>query len=160
MTAAHISNRRHRRKAIASRSGDRIVVAQLAGMLNMARGAKPRQSVQIVDTSGKQVKLPDPLTEVMACAATLLAEGRSVSVVADDEMLTTQEAAELLNVSRQYVVRLVDQGTLPAVKVGSHRRLKTGDVEVYKAQRDANRDAALDQLAHASEEIGGYGLRR
>jgi len=144
---------------IALRGGDRVV-AQLAGMLNKAREAKPRHSVQIIDRSGKQVELPDPLTDVMARAATLLAEGRSVSVIADDEMLSTQGAAELLNVSRQYVVRLVDQGSLPAVKVGSHRRLKARDVEAYKVQRDADRDAALDRLAYASEEIGGYALRR
>jgi excisionase family DNA binding protein len=129
-------------------------------MLKAARGAKPRHAVQMIDESGRHVDLPDPLADVMERAATLLAEGRSVSVVADDEMLTTQGAAELLNVSRQYVVRLVDQGTLPAVRVGSHRRLRTRDVKSYKVQRDSDRDAALDQLAHASEEMGGYCLRR
>lgn len=160
MTATRTSDRRKGRKTIASRGGDRSVVTQLVAMLNMARGSKPRHSVQITDGSGRHVELPDPMTDVMARAATLLAAGRSVSVVADDEILTTQGAAELLNVSRQYIVRLVDQGTLPAVRVGSHRRLKAGDVEAYKVQRDADRDAALDRLAHASEEIGGYGLRR
>jgi len=61
---------------------------------------------------------------------------------------------------RQYVVRLVDRGALPAVKVGSHRRLRARDVEAYKAERDTERDTALDRLAAMSEEIGGYGLGR
>ena len=81
MTATRTSDRRKGRKTIASLGGDRVVVTQLAGMLNTARGAKPRHSVQIIDRSGRQVELPDPLTDVMARAATLMAEGRSVSVV-------------------------------------------------------------------------------
>jgi len=96
----------------------------------------------------------------MARAAALMAEGRQVSVVAGDEMLTTQGAAERLNVSRQYVVRLVDRGKLPAVKVGSHRRLHASDVEAFRVRRDAERDAALDQLALISQEMGGYRLDR
>jgi excisionase family DNA binding protein len=160
MTATRTSERRKGRKAIASHGGDRVAVMRLAGMLKAVGGAKSRHAVQIIDESGKHVELPDSLADVMARAAMLLAEGRSVSVVADDEMLTTQGAAELLNVSRQYVVRLVDQGTLPAVRVGSHRRLRAREVEAYKVQRDSDRDAALDRLAQASEEMGGYGLSR
>lgn len=160
MKTARTSERRQGRKPAASRGGDRAAVTRLAGMLKTARGASPRQMVQVVDESGKHMELPPSLADVMARAASLMAEGRRVSVVADDEMLTTQGAAELLNVSRQYVVRLVDRGALPAVKVGSHRRLRTGDVEAYKAERDAHRDAALDQLASLSEEMDGYRLGR
>jgi len=83
-----------------------------------------------------------------------------VTVVTDEDVLTTQQAAARLNVSRQYVVRLVDQGELPAVKVGTHRRLRASDVERYRIKREANRDAALDRLAAISEEMGGYQLRR
>lgn len=136
------------------------MVTRLAGMFTTARGVKPRPKLRIVDERGEHVDLPDPLADVMARAATLLAEGHSVSVVADDEMVGTQRAAELLNVSRQYVVRLVDRGTLPAVKVGTHRRLRAGDIEAYRLQRDADRDAALDRLASMSEDIDGYSLGR
>ena len=73
-------------------------------------------------------------------------------------MLTTQAAAERLNVSRQYVVRLVDQGALPSIKVGTHRRLRLADVLAYKTQRDSDRDVALDRLAAMSEDVGGYQL--
>ena len=160
MTAARRSQRPNARKKVVSHDVDRLVVTRLAGMLKTARKGKPRHVVQIVDEGGKPVALPDRLADLMARAATLLAKGHTVSVVADDEMLTTQRAAELLNVSRQYVVRLVDGGTLPAVKVGSHRRLRARDVEAYKTRRDSDRDAALDRLADTSESMGGYGLRR
>jgi excisionase family DNA binding protein len=74
----------------------------------------------------------------------------------DDEMLSTQAAAERLNVSRQYVMRLVDQGVLPSTRAGDDWHLQSSDVVAYKVQRDARRDAALDQLTALSEDMDGY----
>ncbi len=78
------------------------------------------------------------------------------TVFADEEMLTTRAAADVLNVSRQYLVRLVDSGRLSAVKVGSHRRLRASDVEAFKAVRDRDRDDALGRLVSLIEELEGY----
>ena len=112
----------------------------------------------MIDREGHRIDVPDALAAVVARAASLMSEGHKVSVIADDEMLTTQAAAERLNVSRQYVVRLVDRGMLPSIRVGTHRRLRLADVLAYKIQRDADRDAALDRLTALSEEAGGYRL--
>ncbi|WP_283963133.1 excisionase family DNA-binding protein [Sinorhizobium sp. 6-117] len=81
-----------------------------------------------------------------------------MTVLPDEEMLSTQAAADILNVSRQYLVRLVDNGELPAEKVGSHRRLRATDVAAFKAARDAKRSSALDRLTSLSEDVGGYEL--
>jgi len=159
MTAARTPEPRKGRKAVAH-DGERVAVTRLASLFKTVRAGKARSAIHIVDETGRQVELPAPLAYVMARAALLMAEGRQVSVIADDEMLTTQGAAERLNVSRQYVVRLVDRGSLPAVKVGSHRRLRASDVEAFRMQRDAERDTALDQLASMSEEMSGYRLAR
>ncbi len=111
------------------------------------------------DADREQLRaLPETLAERVARAATLRADGHKVSVLADDETLTIRAAAERLNVSSQCMVRLVDQGALPSVKVGSHRRLRASDVAAYKRGRDAKRDAALDRLAALSEDAGGYQL--
>jgi excisionase family DNA binding protein len=67
-------------------------------------------------------------------------------------------AMATLNVSRQYLVRLVDNGRLPAVKVGSYRRLRASDVETFRAARDRDRQVSLDRLVALSEDAGGYGL--
>ena len=104
------------------------------------------------------MELPTALTEVMHRAAELLAQGRPVAVIPEEEMLTTQAAADLLNVSRQYLVRLVDSGGLAAVKVGSHRRLRASDVVAFKIERDAGRTSALNRLAELSEEADGYAV--
>lgn len=81
-----------------------------------------------------------------------------MALMPEEDLLSTQEAADLLNVSRQYLVRLVDGGQLPAVKVGRHRRMRPSDVAAYKAKRDARRCADLDRLVALSEEVGGYDL--
>jgi excisionase family DNA binding protein len=136
---------------------DRTAAARIAALLSPVSG-KRRSTVQIVGVKGQRLELPAGLTEVMHRAAELLAEGRAVAVLPEEEMLTTQEAASVLNVSRQYLVRLVDTGELPAEKVGSHRRLRAADVAAYKSRRDAKRRAALSRLVELSESVGGYAI--
>jgi excisionase family DNA binding protein len=136
---------------------ERSAAARVASLLSPA-AAKSRGALQVVDAKGHRLDLPARLADVVYRAAELLAEGRAVAVLPDEEMLTTQHAADILNVSRQYLVRLVDAGELAAEKVGSHRRLRASDVAAYKAVRDAKRMSALDRLAAASEDADGYAL--
>jgi excisionase family DNA binding protein len=126
--------------------------------LLLANSKKRQGIVQVIDADGERLDVPHVLAEAMYQAAALLAEGRPVTVLPDEEMLTTQAAADMLNVSRQYLVRLVDTGELPAEKVGSHRRLRAADVAAFKVTRDAKRASALDRLASLSEDDGGYEL--
>ncbi len=86
----------------------------------------------------------------------LLAQGREVSILPRDELLRTQAAADVLNVSRQYLVRLLDRGDIPCVRAGAHRRVRLADLIAYKARRDEQRDAALDRLSELSEADNGY----
>lgn len=118
--------------------------------------AKDRGIVEVVGAKGQRLEVPAALTEIIYRAAELLAEGRPVAVMPNEEVLSTREAAGLLNISRQYLVRLVDAGELPAHKVGSHRRLHVADIVAFKAKRDAQRASALDRLTELSEDVGGY----
>lgn len=113
---------------------------------------------QVINADGERLDLPNALTDIMYRAAELLADGRPVTVLPDEEMLSTQAAADILNVSRQYLVRLVDTGELAAEKVGSHRRVRATDVAAFKVARDAKRTSALDRLSSLSEDAGGYEL--
>ena len=70
-----------------------------------------------------------------------------------DAELTTQQAADLLELSRTYVVRLIDQGSMPAHMAGTHRRLLASDVLAYR-QRRATKLVALGELTEAGEELG------
>jgi excisionase family DNA binding protein len=78
-------------------------------------------------------------------------------VHAEEKIITTEEAAEILNVSRSYVVKLMTSGTLSVVKVGPRLRLSSGDVLRYKGASMKEREAALNELAEISQELGlGY----
>jgi excisionase family DNA binding protein len=134
---------------------ERAAAAQVASLL-APDSAKDGGALEIVGAKGQRFELPSTLMNVMRRAAQLIAGGQTVAVVPDEKMLSTQAAANLLNVSRQYLVRLVDSGELAAVKVGSHRRLQASDVAAFKIARDAKRRSALDRLAELSEAAGGY----
>jgi excisionase family DNA binding protein len=138
---------------------ERNAAARVATLM-VHKSAKEMGTVQIVSPSGEQVELPDALADVMFRAAELLAEGRHVTVLPDEEMMSTQDAAEILGISRQYLVRLVDRGEIAAEMVGTHRRVRAKDIEAYKVTRDAKRNSALDRLTALSEDLGGYDLGR
>ncbi|OWV72874.1 excisionase [Rhizobium sp. R339] len=136
---------------------ERSAAARIASLLRAA-SEKQQGNVQVIDADGERFEVPHVLAEIIYQAAEFLAEGRPVTVLPDEEMLSTQAAADILNVSRQYLVRLVDAGELPAEMVGSHRRLRATDVAAFKAARDARRTSALDRLTSLSEDVDGYAL--
>ena len=83
----------------------------------------------------------------------LVGKGEAVNLVPFGTELTTQQAADLLNVSRPFVIKLIDAGELPHHKVGRHRRIKAEDLFAYKRRRDRTRSAALRKLARLGQEI-------
>ena len=96
--------------------------------------------------------LVDSLTGVIERSAELLIAGKHVRVIEDDDAITTQEAADLLNVSRPHMVKLLDTGKIPQLPmVGRHRRVARAAVLKYKRTRDAQRELALKNLAVLSQ---------
>ncbi len=104
---------------------------------------------QLVSTDGAPVELPASVREVLVRVVRELAEGNAVSVLPVHAELTTQEAADLLNVSRPY------DHVLPCNRTaGQHRRLRLANVLAYKRRRDAERRAALDEMSDEAERLG------
>ena len=103
-------------------------------------------------SSEEMTDLVDTLTGVIEQTTELLLAGKHVRVIEDDDAITTQEAADLLNVSRPYLVKLLEMGKIPQLqKVGRHRRVARAAVLKYKRTRDAQRDSALKELAALSQ---------
>tara|TARA_R110000787_G_scaffold286430_1_gene404911 strand:+ start:6755 stop:7213 length:459 start_codon:yes stop_codon:yes gene_type:complete len=75
-----------------------------------------------------------------------IGSGDAVTLVPIQQMLTTQQAADLLNMSRPYLIKLIEKGDIPHSMVGRHRRLKAEDVFAYKTTRDKIRSKAMDEL--------------
>lgn len=106
-----------------------------------------------VRTDQGDAELPPTASAAVRQLLTDLAAGTAVHLLTDDTEMTTQDAADILGISRTYLVRLVDDGKIPALMVGTHRRLRAADVLEYKARRDA-RLAGVDAIAEADVAAG------
>jgi excisionase family DNA binding protein len=127
---------------------------RLQQIITLYEGQMP--ALRLVGPHGEPIELPHAVYEILAEVLRAMAQGQAVTVTPLDTELTTQEAADILNVSRQYLVRLLDQGTIPFTKVGTHRRVKFGDLAAYKDVRDQQRHEALTELTRLSEDLGMY----
>ena len=101
----------------------------------------------------KEIRLPEAAQKAVNRLLHDLAEGLPVHLLTSKHELSTQQAADLLGLSRTYVAQLIDQGTLPAVLVGTHRRLRANDVITYKQHREA-RLTALQAITDADNALG------
>jgi excisionase family DNA binding protein len=113
-------------------------------------------SSQLISTSGEVIDLPQPVLNLLRQMVHELLQGNSVTIVPIHKELTTQEAADILNISRQYLVELLEAQAIPYSKVGTHRRIRLGDIMNYKNDRDAKRREGLSQMTKKSQKLGLY----
>lgn len=106
---------------------------------------------------GETVEIPASALHALKLIVQRLARGQAMTLVPHGKELTTQEAADLLHVSRPHLVKLLDDGTIDHYKVGTHRRVRIEDVLDYRERRAGVRREKLDELARLSQELeGGY----
>lgn len=98
--------------------------------------------------------LPRDAVSLLAYILAQAAEGRGVSVIPSNAELTTQQAADMLNVSRPYLIKLLEACTIPYRMVGKHRRITAEALMEYKRRDDQERRVAADDLAALGQELG------
>lgn len=103
--------------------------------------------VSICGNAGHPLTLPEPVRDALYNVVLALSQGRGISLVPRHLKLTTQEAADLLNISRPTLVRLLEDGRIPFEKPGRHRRVSLDAVLAYQQETRSSRRAALGELS-------------
>lgn len=111
---------------------------------------------QILGPNGERMGLPESVMTLLTRLVGELARGAAVTIVPLNAELTTQQAADLLNVSRPFLIKLVESGEIPFHRTGSHRRIRLDDVMAYREQRSRARRAALAEMAREAQEMELY----
>jgi excisionase family DNA binding protein len=115
-----------------------------------------RGEARLVGPDGREIAIPEPVHELLLMILKDLQAGKAISVVPEHQQLTTQRAANILGVSRPFLVKLVENGDVPFHMVGSHRRIYLRDLLDYKRRRDAARHGAINDMARSEMEAGTY----
>lgn len=142
-------------------TSEEVVLAQASGRAISAylQTRAETQQIEILDDKGKShaVRVPVSALRLLVDVLTEIGEGNAVSIIPIHAELTTQEAADVLNVSRPFLVQLLERGKIQFHKIGTHRRVRYQDVIAYKEQIDAERSKALDALTEQAQELNmGY----
>lgn len=105
---------------------------------------------------GSTVDLPVDIAEALRGIVEALAQGKAVTVAPQHTTLTTQQAADLLGISRPTLVKRLEDGDIPFSKPGRHRRVRLSDVLAYRDRMRSESSKALDRLAQISQDAGLY----
>lgn len=132
--------------------------AELAAELSRKLASRrPEGRLRVRLDDGQELVLPRLAARLLSHILTEIAHGHAVRLIPIHAELTTQEAADYLNVSRPYLVKLLEEGKIPFRKVGTHRRVLFQDLDRYKQHAKRRRDEALAELAEQAQDLDmGY----
>ncbi|MCQ3932683.1 MAG: DNA-binding protein [Chloroflexi bacterium] len=124
----------------------------------LAHYASANRPLRIRVTEQEQtIELPPGAVALLIEILQAMASGKDVTIIAQNAELTTVQAAEILNVSRPFLIKLLENGTIPYYKIGTHRRVRMEDVIYYKEAIDRERETVLDQLVEEARNLDmGY----
>ena len=111
---------------------------------------------KLVGPDGNFIVLPHAVFQALKQIANQMMNGKAVFLIPQYKELTTQEVAQILGVSRPYLINLLEQKEIPFTKVGTHRRIKLSDLLRYKKRVEAEEKRALDEIAQMSQDWGIY----
>jgi excisionase family DNA binding protein len=148
-------------EAVTPTADDAQLARESSRLLTRLRGGARKGTVHLRvksdDEAEESVAIPLSAFRLLTDILTEMAKGNAITIIPIHAELTTQQAADLLNVSRPFLVEQLETGNIPFRKVGKHRRVLFTDLMNYKHAMDRNRLKALEKLSAADQELGlGY----
>lgn len=145
----------HLEHPIQPSADDIDLAAEVSRHLSRVKHQEAALRVQV--NGGEMLRLPKAVNQLLYRLLTEMAKGNAVTLAPIHAELTTQEAADYLNVSRPFLIKLLEQGRIPFHMVGTHRRVRFGDLDAFRKISEGERTAAMDELAAQAQELGmGY----
>lgn len=147
-------------ETVAPSEADALLARESSRRLSARKlGRRTSIRIQVLDggAEAETVAVPASALRLFLHLLTEMSQGNAVTLIPTHAELTTQQAADLLNVSRPYIVKLLDEGRLPGRTVGKYRRVRFEDLMAFKRKDDDARARVLDQLTAEAQELGmGY----
>jgi excisionase family DNA binding protein len=133
---------------------DQQVASNSLSLFTAALPDSHTHQVQLrLQASEETIAVPRKALELLRVILAGMAQGQDISLVVAEEKVSTQQAADMLHVSRPHLVKLLETNVLPFIKVGSHRRVCVTDVLAYQAQQAAHRQHHLQLLAQQAQDL-------
>ena len=143
-----------------SKEDQKIALSSLPDFQVVTKRIKSSQKngVKIkIQESGEFLTIPKKALTLLAAIIQNMAEGKTISIIPSHSELSTQQAADLLNVSRPHLIKLLEDKQIPFKKVGSHRRVLLKDITEYLDQLSKQREDQLDFLSKQAQDLNlGY----
>ena len=143
-----------------SKSDQKIALNSLQAFSNVSNRIKTSKKTGIkikVQETGEFMEIPKKALELLFYIVQNMSEGKSISLIQSDSEVSTQQAADMLNVSRPHLVKLLETGNIPFKKIGSHRRILLQDLVAYEVKLANERKKQLDFLANQAQNLNlGY----
>ncbi|HEY4210737.1 MAG TPA: helix-turn-helix domain-containing protein [Steroidobacteraceae bacterium] len=142
---------------------DAELLAQASRLMSEALDRSEARTIALVEekadgSDAARLEVPPATLRLLSQILALMARQQTFILSPESSELTTKQAAEVLGVSRPFLIRVLESGHIPFRKVGRHRRVLMKDVLAYKKTMQVKSRAAMDELVQLSEEMGGYDL--
>jgi len=125
----------------------------LSATLDSLHSTNP--AIEIEETEEK-IRIPLKALKLLATILKATSQGKPISIVPIATEMTTQAASEMLGCSRPHLISLLENGEIPFIKIGKHRRIKYEDVVQYKAQMFAKQRERITEMMKMDEDLGLY----
>jgi len=124
---------------------------QLANLLS-----QKDQEIKLVTSKGEEAIIPDTVYQILLTCVRSLGRGEALTIVPHNRHLSTKQAADILGVSEHLLIKLLEQGEIPYIQVGSHPTITFEDLMIYAQKRDQQRENILNELIQMTEAAGLY----